>query len=131
MNKVTLIGNVGKDVEVKSFENGNKIALTSLATSEHWKDKTTGEKKSATEWHNLVFSGGVVSVVEKYVKRGDKIAIEGKIKNRKWQDKDGNDKYTTEIHCRELHLLTAKETTDKQNPQSAETFSDTIDEMPF
>lgn len=98
LNKVTLIGNLGKDPEVRSFNNGGKICNFSIATSEKWKDKNTGEKKERTEWHNItVNSDGLVGVCERYLKKGSKVYIEGKLQTRKWQDRDGNDKYTTEV----------------------------------
>jgi len=93
-----LIGNLGNDPEVRSFGNGGKVANFSLATSEKWKDKNTGDRKEKTEWHRVaVFGEGLVNVVERYVKKGSKLYIEGKLQTRKWQDRDGNDKYTTEI----------------------------------
>ena len=98
VNKVILIGNLGKDPEVKSFSNGGRIANFSIATSESWKDKATGERKERTEWHNITVQGdGLVGVVERFLKKGSKIYIEGKLQTRKWQDRDGNDRYTTEI----------------------------------
>ena len=98
VNKVILVGNVGNDPEVRSFNNGGKVANFSLATSETWRDKQSGEKKEKTEWHRVaIFSDGLVSVVERYVKKGSKLYIEGKLQTRKWQDRDGNDKYTTEV----------------------------------
>lgn len=98
VNKVILIGNLGKDPEIKSFQNGGKIANFSIATSEQWKDKMSGERKERTEWHNISISGdGLVGVVERYLKKGSKVYIEGSLRTRKWQDRDGNDRYTTEI----------------------------------
>ena len=98
VNKVILIGNVGKDPEVRSFNNGGKVCNFSLATSESWKDRQTGERKEKTDWHNIaIFNEGLVGIVERYVKKGSKIYIEGQLKTRKWQDRDGNDKYTTEV----------------------------------
>ena len=98
MNLAILIGRVGKDPEIKSFQNGGKVANFSLATSEKWKDKNSGEKKERTEWHNVaVFSDGLVGVVERFVKKGDQLMVKGKIQTRKWQDQSGNDRYTTEI----------------------------------
>ncbi|WP_062770481.1 single-stranded DNA-binding protein [Sphingopyxis terrae] len=98
VNKVILIGNLGADPEIKSFQNGGKIANMRIATSESWKDKQTGEKKERTEWHNVVINGdGLVGVVERYLKKGSKIYVEGQLRTRKWQDKDGNDRYTTEV----------------------------------
>ncbi len=101
VNKVILIGNVGQDPEIRQFQNGGQVASFSLATSENWKDKATGEKKEKTEWHRIaVFSEGLVRVVQSYVKKGSKLYIEGQLETRKWQDKDGQDKYTTEVVLR-------------------------------
>jgi single-strand DNA-binding protein len=98
VNKVILIGNLGKDPEIKSFQNGGRIANFSVATSENWKDKNTGERKERTEWHNIVIqSDGLVGVVERFLKKGSKIYIEGQLRTRKWQDKEGHDRYTTEV----------------------------------
>ena len=98
VNKVILIGNLGADPEVKSFQNGGRIANLRIATSESWKDKASGEKKERTEWHSITIQNdGLVGVVERFLKKGSKIYIEGKLQTRKWQDKDGNDRYTTEI----------------------------------
>ena len=97
-NKVILIGNLGADPEVKSFQNGGRIANLRIATSENWKDKATGEKKERTEWHSVVLqSDGLVGVAERYLRKGSKIYIEGQLRTRKWQDKDGNDRYSTEV----------------------------------
>jgi len=98
VNKVILIGNVGNDPEIRTFGNGGKVANLSIATSENWRDKQSGERKEKTEWHRVaVFGEGLVGVIERYVKKGSKLYIEGKLQTRKWQDRDGNDKYTTEI----------------------------------
>lgn len=98
VNKVILIGNVGKDPEIRTFGNGGKVANFSIATSEQWKDKRSGERMEKTEWHNIsVFNDGLVGVVERYVKKGQKLYIEGKLQTRKWQDRDGNDRYMTEV----------------------------------
>ncbi len=97
VNKVILIGNLGKDPEIRTFGNGGKVANFSIATSETWKDKQ-GQRQEKTEWHNIaVFNEGLVGVIERYVKKGSKLYIEGKLQTRKWQDRDGNDKYTTEV----------------------------------
>lgn len=128
MNKVTLIGNIGQDIEIVTFDNGNKIAKTTLATSEHWKDKTTGEKKTATEWHNIVFVGAVVDVVEKYVKKGDKLAVEGKNKTKSYE-KNGVKVYRTEVEVRDVYLLGFKQDA-QPTAQKIETFAsddDTLD----
>jgi len=98
VNKVILVGNLGADPEVKSFANGGRIANLRVATSENWKDKATGERKERTEWSSVVIQNdGLVGVVERFLKKGSKIYIEGKLQTRKWQDKDGNDRYTTDI----------------------------------
>ncbi len=98
VNKVILVGNLGADPEVKSFQNGGRIANLRIATSENWKDRATGERKERTEWHNVVIqSDGLVGVVERYLRKGSKIYVEGSLRTRKWQDRDGNDRYTTEV----------------------------------
>src|SRR6188768_2243194 len=98
VNKVILIGNLGQDPEVKSFQNGGRIANLRLATSENWKDKNTGERKERTEWHTVVLqSDGLVGVAEKYLRKGSKVYIEGSLRTRKWQDQSGNDRYATEV----------------------------------
>ena len=98
VNKVILIGNLGQDPEVKSFQNGGRIANLRIATSENWKDKNTGERKERTEWHSVVLqSEGLVGVAERYLRKGSKVYIEGSLRTRKWQDQSGNDRYTTEV----------------------------------
>ncbi len=98
VNKVILIGNLGADPEVKSFQNGGRIANLRIATSENWKDKATGERKERTEWHTVVLnSDGLVGVAERYLRKGSKVYIEGQLRTRKWQDASGNDRYSTEV----------------------------------
>ena len=98
VNKVILVGNLGQDPEVKSFQNGGRIANLRIATSENWKDKNTGERKERTEWHTVVLqSDGLVGVAERFLRKGSKVYIEGSLRTRKWQDQSGNDRYTTEI----------------------------------
>jgi single-strand DNA-binding protein len=98
VNKVILIGNLGADPEVKSFQNGGRIANLRIATSEQWKDKATGERKERTEWHTVVLqSDGLVGVAERFLRKGSKVYIEGQLRTRKWQDQSGNDRYTTEV----------------------------------
>ena len=98
LNKACILGNVGREPEIKSTNSGDKLATFSIATSESWRDKSSGERKEKTEWHNItVWGDGLVGIVEKYVKKGDKLYIEGKIETRKWQDQSGNDKYSTGI----------------------------------
>jgi single-strand DNA-binding protein len=98
LNKVMLIGNLGKDPEVRSFQNGGKVCNFSLATSENWKDKNTGERREKTDWHNIaIFNENLVRIAEQYLKKGSKVYIEGALQTRKWQDQSGADKYTTEV----------------------------------
>jgi len=98
VNKMILVGNLGADPEVKSFANGGRIANLRIATSESWKDKQTGEAKERTEWHSVTLnSDGLVSVAERFLRKGSKVYLEGKLQTRKWQDQSGNDRYTTEI----------------------------------
>lgn len=98
VNKVILVGNLGADPEVKSFQNGGKIANLRVATSESWKDKATGEQKERTEWHQVTLnSDGLVSVAERFLRKGSKVYFEGKLQTRKWQDQSGNDRYSTEV----------------------------------
>lgn len=97
VNKVILIGNLGNDPEVRYTQEGKAIANITLATSEAWKDKNTGQKQEKTEWHRVAFFGGVADVVANYLKKGSKIYIEGKLQTRKWQDQSGQDRYTTEV----------------------------------
>src|SRR5215510_2216530 len=98
VNKVILIGNLGQDPEVKSFQNGGRIANLRIATSENWKDRQTGERKERTEWHTVVLqSDGLVGVAERFLRKGSKVYIEGQLRTRKWQDQSGNDRYSTEV----------------------------------
>lgn len=108
LNRCEFIGNLGADAEVKSFQSGDKIANLRMAVTERWKDKQTGEKKERTEWVSAVVRGGLVGVVEQYTRKGSKLYIAGKMSTRKWQDRDGNDKYTTEIFVNDLVLLDSK-----------------------
>jgi single-strand DNA-binding protein len=98
VNKVILVGNLGADPEVKSFQNGGKVCNLRIATSESWKDRNTGERKERTEWHSVaIFSEGLVGVAERFLRKGSKVYIEGQLRTRKWQDQSGNDRYTTEV----------------------------------
>ncbi|MEE4201774.1 single-stranded DNA-binding protein [Erythrobacter sp.] len=101
LNKVMLIGNLGKDPEIRSFQNGGRVCNLALATSETWKDKNTGDRQERTEWHNIaIFSDGLINVCENYLKKGSKIFVEGKLQTRKWQTQDGQDRYSTEVVLR-------------------------------
>ena len=98
VNKVILVGNLGADPEVKSFQNGGKVCNLRIATSDSWKDRMTGEKKERTEWHTVaIFSEGLVGVAERFLRKGSKVYIEGQVRTRKWQDQSGNDRYSTEV----------------------------------
>jgi single-strand DNA-binding protein len=98
VNKVILIGNLGRDPEVRSFQNGGKVCNLRIATSENWKDKNTGERREKTEWHSVaIFQEGLVRVAEQYLRKGSKVYIEGQLQTRKWQDQSGQDKYSTEV----------------------------------
>ena len=113
VNKVILIGNLGKDPEVRAFQNGGRVANLTIATSETWKDKNSGERKERTEWHRVaILNDSLVTIAERYLRKGAKVYIEGQLETRKWQDKDGNDKYTTEVVLRpyrgELTMLDGK-----------------------
>ena len=98
VNKVILIGNLGRDPEVRSFQNGGKVCNLRIATSENWKDKNTGERREKTEWHSVaIFQEGLVRIAEQYLRKGSKVYIEGQLQTRKWQDQSGQDKYSTEV----------------------------------
>jgi len=101
VNKVILVGNLGRDPEVRSFQNGGKVCNLRIATSETWKDRTTGERKERTEWHSVaIFSEPVARIAEQYLRKGSKVYIEGQLETRKWQDQTGQDRYSTEVVLR-------------------------------
>jgi len=108
INKVILIGNLGQDPEVRYMPNGNAVANVTLATSESWKDKNTGENQERTEWHRVVFYRRLGEIVGEYCKKGSKIYIEGKLRTNKWQDKNGQDRYTTEIIADQMQMLDSR-----------------------
>jgi|TARA_R110000737_G_scaffold352130_1_gene396859 single-strand DNA-binding protein len=117
VNKVILIGNLGKDPEVRHLENGAAVANFPIATSETYTDKSTGEKKENTDWHDIVVWRGLAEVAEKYLKKGMKIYVEGRLKKRSWQDKEGQTRYTTEVVADQLTILTRPEISDKPSNQ--------------
>jgi single-strand DNA-binding protein len=141
LNKVTLIGNLGRDPEIRSTNDGRELANFSIATSETWKDKATGEKKEKTEWHRIVcFNEGLVRVIKNYVKKGSKLYIEGQLQTRKWVDNDNQEKYTTEVVLQNFNstliLLDSRGETSLNQPETqnnAPNFdnSDLDDEIPF
>ena len=129
VNKVILLGNLGRDPEIRSMQSGSKMASFSIATSKRWKDKNTQEQKEKTSWHNIVvFGDGLVSIVENYVKKGSKIYVEGELQTRKWQDQDGNDKYTTEVilqgYNSNLTLLDSRNNTNQSSEITQESSID-------
>jgi len=105
INKVILIGNLGKDPELKFLQSGQPVANFSIATSEKWKDKSTGETKEQTEWHNIIMFGKLAEIAGQYLKKGSSVFVEGRLQTRKWQDKNGQDRYTTEIIANEMKML--------------------------
>jgi single-strand DNA-binding protein len=105
VNKVIIFGNMGADPEMRYLPNGDAVCNIKIATSESWKDKQTGDKKEATEWHRVVFFRQLAEIAGKYLKKGSSVYVEGSLKTRKWADKDGNDRYTTEISGSEMKML--------------------------
>lgn len=123
LNKVTLIGNLGQDPEIRSTNDGRELANLSLATTEKWKDKNTGEKREKTEWHRVViFNQSLVAIIKNYVKKGSKLYVEGQLQTRKWTDNNGVDKYTTEIVLQNINstLLILSNKNEKQEINSEE-----------
>ncbi len=108
VNKVILVGNLGRDPEVRYMPNGQAVANITLATSESWKDKNTGEQQEKTEWHRVVFFRRLAEIAGEYLKKGSKVYIEGKLQTRKWQDNQGQDRYTTEIIASEMQMLDSR-----------------------
>ena len=114
VNKVILVGNLGRDPEVRTFQNGGKVCNLRIATSERWRDKASGENRERTEWHSVaIFSEPLIRVAEQYLKKGSKVYIEGQLETRKWQDQSGQDRYSTEVVLRpyrsELHMLDGRD----------------------
>ena len=116
VNKVILVGNLGKDPEVRYMPNGSAVANFSIATSENWKDKNTGETQEKTEWHRVVAFRKLAEIIEQYVKKGSKVYIEGKLQTRKWQDNNGNDRYTTEIVADQMQMLDRRGSSNESQP---------------
>ena len=139
VNRVILIGNLGKDPETRYAPSGDAICNTTLATTDTWRDKATGEKREATEWHRVVFFGKLAEIAGQYLKKGSQVYLEGKLKTRKWQDKDGADRYTTEINADELKMLGGKgdgqqsepQRQQAQKPASGGGFNEFDDDIPF
>lgn len=120
LNKVMLIGHTGDDVKMHYFENGGAIGRFPLATNESYVNKTTGERVENTEWHNIVVRNKAAEICEKYLKKGDKVYIEGRIKTRKWQDDKGMDRYSTEIQCTDFTFLSPKESGSSSSAQQGQ-----------
>jgi len=109
VNKVIIVGNLGKDPETRYSPNGGAICNVRIATTRNWKDKTSGEKKEETEWHSVVFYDRLAEIAGEYLKKGRSVYVEGRLKTRKWQDKEGQDRYTTEVIATEMQLLGSRE----------------------
>ncbi len=105
INKVILVGNLGKDPETRYMPNGKAVTNFTVATSESWKDKQTGEQREQTEWHNIVMYDRLAEIAAEYLRKGSQVYVEGKLRTRKWQDKEGRDRYTTEINANEMQML--------------------------
>ena len=115
INKVTIVGNLGKDPETNALPSGNYVTNISVATSESWKDKKTGQQKERTEWHRIVFFSRLAEIAGEYLKKGSQVYIEGKLQTRKWQDQNGQDRYTTEIVANEMQMLGGRAAEPLQN----------------
>lgn len=141
INKVIIVGNLGRDPEVRTFQNGGRVVNLRIATSETWKDKDSGERKERTEWHSVaIMNDGLGKIAEQYLRKGSTVYIEGQLETRKWQDQSGADKYTTEIVLRpfrgELTLLGGKSDGQRQDDeqrgsQAGSSRNDMDDEIPF
>ena len=134
INKVILVGNLGADPESRAMPSGSAVTNIRLATSESWKDKTTGDQQERTEWHNVAFFGRLAEVAAEYLHKGSQVYIEGKIRTRKWQDRDGNDRWSTEIIANEMQMLggragagaPAQSEAVAETPQPSSEFNDDI-----
>ena len=121
VNKAILVGVLGRDPETKTFPNGGSLTQFSIATTEKWKDKNSGERKEHTEWHRIVASNRLGEIAQQYLKKGSKVYIEGKLKTRQWTDQNGQERYTTEISANELQMLDSKGDSNYQQSQSQNT----------
>lgn len=145
VNKVILVGVLGRDPETKTFPNGGSLTQFSIATTEKWKDKNSGEQKEHTEWHRIVASNRLGEIAQQYLKKGSKVYIEGKLKTRQWTDQNGQERYTTEVNASELQMLDSKGDSNyqqnqntqqgysqpKAQPSSSGGYSDLDDSLPF
>lgn len=123
VNKVILVGNLGKDPETRYMPNGDQVTNVTIATSESWKDKNSGEQKEATEWHRVVFFRRLAEIAGQYLKKGSQVYIEGRLRTRKWQGQDGQDRYTTEIHADEMKMLGKRDSESEPRSESTPTLN--------
>ena len=140
VNKVIIVGNLGKDPEVRSFPSGDRVANVTIATTDKWKDKQTQEMRENTEWHRVVFNGRLAEIVEQYLKKGSQVYVEGSLRTRKWTNKEGQDQYTTEIRADQMQMLgnrtgESQPAAPRQAPASpapqGSGFDDMDDDIPF
>lgn len=140
INKVILVGTLGQDPESKSFPNGGSVCNFSIATTESWKDKNTGEQKQVTEWHRIVANGKVGEICQQYLKKGSKVYIEGSLRTRQWTDQSGQDRYVTEIKLSEMQMLDSKPQQQQAQQQQTNSYAKPtpkpqnnadLDELPF
>lgn len=126
INKVILIGNVGADPEVRQFNDGGMVANVSIATTERWTDKQTSERKEATEWHRVVFRNRLAEIVQQYLRKGSQVYVEGKLKTRKYQDNNGQDRYVTEVVAMNMQMLSGNQTSNQQQAPAPQGFNNNM-----
>lgn len=135
INKVILVGNLGQDPETRNMPSGGAVTNISVATSEQWKDKQTGDQKERTEWHKVAFFGRLAEIAAEYLRKGSQVYVEGKLRTRKWQDRDGNDRWTTEVIADELQMLGSQESTgvaERGTKPAAGSYGEPLDDdIPF
>lgn len=133
INKVILVGNLGQDPETRTFPNGGSVTNISVATTEQWKDKQTGQQQDRTEWHRVAFFGRLAEIAAEYLQKGSQVYIEGKLRTRKWQDRDGNDRWTTEVIADELQMLGGRPRQGDSQVRESQSDSSQFDdeEIPF
>ena len=121
VNKVIIVGNLGRDPEMRSFPSGDQVANIAIATTDKWKDKQTGEMKEATEWHRVVFNGRLAEIAGQYLRKGSQVYVEGSLRTSKWTDKNGQERYTTEIRANQLQMLgSTSNSAQRQDPAPAQ-----------
>lgn len=139
VNKTIILGNLGRDPETRYAPNGDAICNITVATTDSWKDKQTGEKKEQTEWHRIVFFGKLAEIAGQYLRKGSAVYVEGSLRTRKWQDKEGQDRYTTEIRADQMQMLGSKQESEQSRPAESKRlepkqeggFMDMDDDIPF